>query len=188
MRLSALIIIATVFLASCTTVVNTFTSEPIQPDPTKQGVMSGINDMKMETYIGVNIKKADPALDDANIKVTVVNGIVLLTGEVPTRELKVAAGTVARDYTGVRKVHNELQVRSNSSMVSRSNDSLLSTQIRTKLLFNGEVDSSQVTVVTSDSTVFLIGTTTQENGRMAAEVASNSSGVRKVVKAFEYVD
>ena len=188
MRQLAIFAMAVLLSSGCTTVVNTFTSEPIKPDPTKQGVVSGINDMKMGTYIGVNLKKADPALDDSHITVSVVNSIVLLTGEVPTKSLKALAGKVARDFTGVRKVHNELQVRNKTSMLSRTNDSLLSAQIKTKLVFDKKIDSSQVNVIAEDGTIYLMGTTTQENGHLAATVASSNSGVRRVVKVFEYVD
>ena len=57
MRQLVIISISIFLLASCTSVVNTLTSKPIQPDPTKKGVVSDINDMKMGTYIGVNLKK-----------------------------------------------------------------------------------------------------------------------------------
>jgi osmotically-inducible protein OsmY len=183
-----MVVIAILLSGGCTSVVNTFTSEPIKPDPTKQGVVSSINDMKMGTYIGVNLKKADPALDDSHITVSVVNSIVLLTGEVPTKALKSLAGEVSRSYLGVRKVHNELQVRSKTSILSRTNDTLLSTQIKTKLVFDNRIDSSQVNVIAEDGTIYLMGTTTQENAHLAALVASNNSGVRRVVKVFEYVD
>jgi len=180
--------ISILLLIGCTSVVNTLTTEPIQPDPTKKGVVSNINDVKMSTFIGVNLKKADPALDDAHINVTAVNSVVLLAGEVPTKELKKLAGEVARAYTGARKVHNELQVRGNTSLVSRTNDSILAAQIRTKLVFEEQVNSSQITVVAEDGVIFLMGVTTKDNGDLAATIASSNSGVRKVVKVFEYVD
>jgi osmotically-inducible protein OsmY len=188
MRQLVIIFFSLMLLASCTSVVNTFTNEPIQPDPTKKGVVSSINDIKMATYIGVNLKKADLRLDESHITVTVVNAIVLITGEVPTQALKTLAGKVARQYTGVRKVHNELQLRNNTTLISRTNDSLMGTQIKAKLVLDDSVDSSDVKVVVEDGTVYLMGTTRQENGNLAASIASNHSGVRKVVKVFEYID
>jgi osmotically-inducible protein OsmY len=111
-----------------------------------------------------------------------------LAGEVPSNELKLLAGNVARAYTGVRKVHNELQVRGNTTLVSRTNDSIISAQIKTKLVFEKQVDSSQINVIAEDGIVFLMGLTTKANGNLAADIASGNSGVRKVVKVFEYVD
>ena len=119
---------------------------------------------------------------------TTINAVVLLAGEVPSNELKLLAGKVARNFTGVRKVHNELQVRGNTSLVSRTNDTILAAQIKSKLVFDDLVTSSQITVIAEDGVVFLMGITTKENGDLAANIASSNNGVRKVVKVFEYVD
>ncbi|MGB2173148.1 MAG: BON domain-containing protein [Porticoccaceae bacterium] len=188
MRQLIVLIISAHFLIGCTSIVNTFTNEPFEPDPTKKGIISGLNDKKMSTYIGVNLKKAAPELDDAHINVTTVNSVVLLAGEVPNNEMKLLAGKVARDFTGVRKVHNELQVRGNTSLVSRTNDKILAAQIKSKLIFEEQVSSSQITVLAEDGVIFLMGITTKANGDLAANIASSNSGVRKVVKVFEYVD
>ena len=188
MRQLIVLIISAHFLIGCTSIVNTITNEPFEPDPTKKGIISGLNDKKMSTYIGVNLKKAAPELDDAHINVTTVNCVVLLAGEVPSNEMKLLAGKVARDFTGVRKVHNELQVRGNTSLVSRTNDKILAAQIKSKLIFEEQVSSSQITVLAEDGVIFLMGITTKANGDLAANIASSNSGVRKVVKVFEYVD
>jgi osmotically-inducible protein OsmY len=188
MRQLIALTISAFFLIGCTTVVNTFTTEPFEPDPTKKGIISNLNDKKMSTYIGVNLKKASPELNDAHINVTTVNSVVLLAGEVPNNEMKLLAGKVARAFTGVRKVHNELQVRGNTSLVSRTNDKILATQIKSKLIFEEQVSASQITVLAEDGVIFLMGVTSKTNGDLAANIASSNSGVRKVVKVFEYVD
>lgn len=188
MRQLIVLTLSVFFLIGCTSVVNTFKDAPFEPDPTKKGFISGLNDKKMSTYIGVNIKKAAPELSDAHINVTTVNSVVLLAGEVPSNKMKLLAGEVARDFTGVRKVHNELQVRGNTSLVSRTNDKILAAQIKSKLIFEEQVISSQITVLAEDGVVFLMGITTKANGDLAANIASSNSGVRKVVKVFEYVD
>jgi len=188
MKQALLLGISVIFLSGCTTVINKLTQESFEPDPTKKGVISNLNDAKMSTFIGVNLKKADSGLDKSHINVTTVNAVVLLAGEVPSNELKALAGKVARDFTGVRKVHNELQVRGNTSLVSRTNDLILAAQIKAKLVLEKQVTSSQITVFAEDGVVFLMGITTKENGDLAANIASSNSGVRSVVKVFEYVN
>jgi|SaaInl5LU_22_DNA_1037371.scaffolds.fasta_scaffold09375_5 osmotically-inducible protein OsmY len=177
-----------IFLAGCTSLVESVVKEPITPDPTSSSIGSNISDLKMDTFIGVNIKKADPALKKSHINVHVYDALVLLTGEVPTQQLKVLAGDTARAYTGVRQVHNELQVRGNSSIVARTNDSLISAQVATKMTFDSEIKSSTVEVTTEDGVVYLMGKVRRSDGDKAAAVASSTSGVRSVVKVFEYVD
>ncbi|MDA9826589.1 BON domain-containing protein, partial [Porticoccaceae bacterium] len=85
-------------LSGCTTVVDSVTSKPFDPDPSSTSMGTAIDDIKMDTFIGVNIKKADPQLDKSHININVVNRVVLLTGEVPTAALKKKAGDVARAY------------------------------------------------------------------------------------------
>lgn len=175
-------------LSGCTAIVDKVTDEPIQPDPTGKSVGKDYDDSKMETFIGVNIRKADPALAKAHVNVTVYNGLVLITGEAPNQEMKALAGDTARDYHGQRKVYNELQLRGKTSIVSRTNDSLISGKIKTKLAFTKGIDFSDMKVVTEDSVVYLLGTLYEDMGDIAAEVARNTRGVRKVVKCFEYVE
>jgi osmotically-inducible protein OsmY len=177
-----------IILSGCTAFVNTVTDEPIRPDPTGKSIGTDFGDSKMETFIGVNIIKADPALANAHVNVTVYNGLVLITGEAPSAEMKALAGDTARDYHGQRKVYNELQLRGKTSVVSRTNDSIISGKIKTKLAFTKGIDFSDMKVVTEDSVVYLLGTLYEDMGDIAAEVARNTRGVRKVVKCFEYVE
>jgi len=176
------------FLSGCTSLLNTVVKEPIKPDPTSSSFGSDIDDLKMGTFIGVNIKKAAPALKKAHINVHVYDSVVLLTGEVPTQDLKILAGNTARAYHGARQVHNELDVRGNSSIVSRTNDTLITAQVKTKLTFDKEVKSSNIEVTTEDSVVYLMGKVRRLSSEKATAIASGTSGVRKVVRVFEYVD
>lgn len=175
-------------LSGCTSLVNSVVKEPIQPDPTSSSIGSDLNDLKMDTFIGVNIKKASPELKRSHINVHVYDSVVLLTGEVPNQDLKILAGNTARAYNGARQVHNELAVRPNSSIVSRTNDTLITAQVKTKLTFDKEVKSSNIEVTTEDSVVYLMGKVRRLSGEKATATAVNTSGVRRVVKVFEYVD
>lgn len=177
-----------ILTSACTTLVNNVTKEPFEPDPTETTIGTDIDDLKMDVAIGVNIKKADSRLDASHINVHVYNAVVLLTGEVPSDKLKVLAGDAARNYYGVRQVHNELQIGGNSSIISRTNDSIITGHVKTKMIFNGSVDASDISVITEDGVVYLMGTITRASGAKAASVASNTRGVKKVVRVFEYID
>ena len=153
MRYLVIIFSLTFLLSSCTSIVNEVTKEPINPDDSGRTLGADIDDPKMRTFIGVNIKKANPELSKAHINVSVFNSLVLLTGEVSSANLKTLAGDVARQYRGVRQVYNELQVRGKTSIVSRTNDTIISGKIKSKLAFNDKVDYSDLLVVTEDSIV-----------------------------------
>jgi osmotically-inducible protein OsmY len=188
MRSLAAVLSLTFLLTGCTSIVNEVIKEPITPDETGRTLGADIDDPKIRTFIGVNIKKADPKLAKAHINVAVFNSLVLLTGEVNSSTLKTLAGDVARKYRGVRQVYNELQVRGKTSIVSRTNDTIISGKIKAKLAFNEKVDYSDLLIVTEDSIVYLLGTVNQSTGDLAAEIASNTRGVRQVVKCLEYAD
>ena len=187
-RLTALLLICSVTLAGCTSIIHATTDEPIQPDPTNTSIGTDIDDWQLETLIGVNIKKAHPDLEKAHININSYNGVVLLTGEVPSTQVRTLAGNEARNFRGVRQVHNELQAREQSSLISRSKDTWLSTKIKTKLIAEKEMKSSSVKIVTEGSVIYLMGLVTHDTAGKAAQIASKTRGAKRVVKVFEYID
>jgi len=179
-------IIALTLIAGCTNIVHTVKDEPIQPDPYKTSLGTSIDDFQIATAVGVNIKKQHPLLDSAHVNVHSYNGVVLLTGEVPNGEMRTLAGDTARNFRGVRQVHNELQIQGVSSLLSRSNDTWLTTKVKSKLVADETIDSGKIKVITENGVVYLMGVVSQAIGNKAANAASTTKGVRKVVKVFEY--
>lgn len=179
-------LVSLLVLSGCTTFIHKVRDEPIQPDPTRTTLGSSLDDFQIETGVGVNIKKAHAELDTARINVHAYNGVVLLTGEVPREDLRRMAGDTARQFRGVRQVHNEIQIRSNSSLMSRANDSWITTKVKSQLMAYKDIDSSKMQVITDNGVVYLMGLVFPEQGDKAANVARTTKGVRQVVKAFEY--
>lgn len=184
----ALLLTAALSLNACTSLINAVTSDPIEPDPSETSIGTDIDDWQMSTMIGVNIKKASPQLARSHINVSTYNKVVLLTGEVATNELRTLAGTTARNYKGVRQVYNELKLQGSSSLLARTNDSWLTTKVKTKLLANSQIAGSQIEVVTESGIVYLMGVVSRGAADKASTVASNTGGVIKVVRVFEYID
>lgn len=174
--------------AGCATIVDATTSGPIQLDPGKRSFGTVIDDEKLETVAKVNIRKADPWLEQSNITVVSFNGIILLTGQAPTKELREKAGDTVKIIHGVRQVFNEIQVQGQTSLLARSNDGWLTTKVKTALLANKEIDSGRIKVVTEDGVVYLLGLLTQAEANRAANAVSTVGGVQKVVKAIEYIN
>ena len=145
-------------------------------------------DDMIEYHAGNAIKEADPRFESAHIVVVSHSGIVLLVGEVESEELKAKAGEITQGIDNVRNVHNELTVSGPISMVSRSNDSWLTTKVKTKLLAHGAIDSTRIDVTTENGVVYLMGTVPQDQARYAVEVTQTVDGVVKIVKVFEYTD
>jgi osmotically-inducible protein OsmY len=84
-------------------------------------------------------------------------------------------------------VNNELQIGGASSITARSNDSILTGKVKGNMVDDPAVQANTIKVVTEASVVYLMGLVTREEGDRAAQVASRTSGVKQVVKVFEYI-
>lgn len=177
-----------ILLSGCASTLSKVTDKPYQESRTEPTIGTSVDDIKMETLIAANIKKAHPQLDSAHVNVHSFNRVVLLTGEVPNEEMKNLAGDTARAYRGAREVYNELQVRTNTGMLARSNDSWLATKVRTRLVAEKNLNTRGIEVVVEDSVVYLMGKTTRRDANLMATIASRIGGVQRVVKIFEYLD
>lgn len=130
---------------------------------------------------------ADAFRGRANVNVTAYNRRVLLTGEVPDANVRGEAARIAGAVENVATVVNELQIGGVSSMTSRSNDSILTGKVKGNMVDDREVQANTIKVTTEASVVFLMGLVTREEGDRAAAAAARTSGVKQVVKVFEYI-
>ena len=121
-----------------------------------------------------------------HINVTSYNRNVLLTGEAPSAEVKSKAETMIKNITNIRGITNEIVVGEKSTISSRSNDAYLTTKVKTQFVTENKFSANFVKVVTENNVVYLLGIVTKPEADAAAEIASNTNGVSKVVKLFEY--
>ncbi len=174
-------------LSGCARVIHATTSEPVQINNNKRSLGTRLNDDRLETYARVNILKADPAFENARINIDSFNGLVLLTGQVPTEHLRQLAGNTVGTINSVRQVHNELQVGPIARFGSQSLDTWITTKIKSRLVAS-RIQSRRVHIITEAQTVFLMGLVSRYEADRIVEVARTSDGVQQVVKVFEYVD
>jgi len=127
--------------------------------------------------------------DRAHVNVTSFNRILLLTGQVPDQETRKGVEALAHATTNVRAVIDETAVAGASSFSERANDSYLSAKVLARMAAdaNGQFSPVHVSVTTEDDVVYLMGLVTHAEGDAASNIASTTSGVRRVVKVFEYI-
>lgn len=178
-----------VLSTGCTSILVATTDENgIQEDPGMRTAGTIVEDESIETKITVNMKSMETAFRDAHFNVISHNGVVLLVGQVQSEALKVRAGEIAAAASAqIRRVHNELEVAGKTTMLSRTNDSWISTKVRTQMTANKDVPARQIRVITENGAVYLMGMVSQAAGDRAALLARNVAGVSKVVKVFEYI-
>lgn len=174
-------------LNGCARVIHATTSDPLQISTNQRSLGTKLNDDKLETYARVNLLKADPAFEDARVNIDSFNGFVLLTGQVPSEQLRQLAGSTVGAINSVRQVHNELQIGPQARFGSQSLDAWITTKIKSRLVASS-IQSRRVHIITEAQTVFLMGLVSRHEADRIAEVARTSDGVKQVVKVFEYVD
>lgn len=126
----------------------------------------------------------------AAIDIVSFNQKVLLVGYVVDEATKADAERVMRALPGVRQIYNEVQVGSMSSGSQQyMEDSYLTTKVKTGLAEKVQsLNPNHVKVTTEAGTVFLMGLLRPAEASIAVDVAATTSGVKKVVKLFEYID
>ena len=180
----------TLLITACGDVISAVNGNvSIQEDQGSRTTGSVIDDGAIETMLKVNLNAADDTLRDSNINVISFNQTVLLVGQVPNQELKNLATQVATTSNSrVKTVYNELEVAGDTSFLSRTNDIWLSAKIKSLMLVNNDTEGLRTKVVTENGVVYLMGLLTQAEADQAVELVSTTSGVTKVVRAFEYID
>ena len=143
-----------------------------------------IDDEAIELRAGSRIRELATL---GQVSVTSYNRLVLLTGEVPAAAERLAVEQAVAKVEGVRSVVNELVVAPNSAFSSRSADSILSTKVKATLVDAKDVQAHAYKVVAERRVVYLMGRVTEREASRGAELASQVSGVEKVVKVFEVV-
>jgi osmotically-inducible protein OsmY len=125
--------------------------------------------------------------DKGHINVTSFNKQLLLTGEAPTEALRQDAERAAATVPDVRSVVNDLQVRAPSDLAQRSNDTYITSVVKSRFVTAQKFNPIHVKVVTEAGTVYLMGLVTRREADDATQIARTTSGVKRVVRVFEYL-
>jgi osmotically-inducible protein OsmY len=181
------VLIALFMLNGCAKIIQVTTSEPIQISTNKRTLGTRINDNQLETVARVNLNKASPQLEDARIHIDSFNGVILLTGQVPSEALRQLAGTTVGQINTVRQLHNELSVSERTRLPTHTKDAWITTKLKTKLIASN-IQSSRILIITESQSVYLMGLVSRHEADRVTEMARTTNGVTQVVKVFEYID
>lgn len=117
-----------------------------------------------------------------DVSTEVVEGRVLLTGNVNRPEDRIKASEVVWATPDVVELINELEVGGGGGVQGYAEDVWISTQLRTKLLGDVEVNAINYNIETVNKTVHLIGVARNEDElQRVVAIASKVPGVQKVV-------
>lgn len=126
--------------------------------------------------------------DQIHINITSYNRHVLLSGEANSDAVKRSVEDEVATVPGIKRIFNEMAVGPQAGVIAVSNDTRLTTIVKTRFLEANRFQANHVKVITEANVVFLMGVVKRAEADAATQLASTTSGVSRVVRLFEYLD
>ena len=120
--------------------------------------------------------------------ITSYNRQVLLSGEATSDSVKRGVEDELSTLPGIKRVFNEMTVSPQAGVIAVTNDTRLTTIVKTRFLEANRFQANHVKVVTEATVVFLMGIVKRAEADAATQLAGTTSGVSRVVRLFEYLD
>ncbi len=122
-----------------------------------------------------------------HVNITSYNRQVLITGEVSSDTVRSQVEQLIGRVQNVRAVVNELVVGPASSTGDRASDVVLVAKVKASMVDSEDVFANVYKVVAERGTIYLMGRVTQREAKRATDVVRGVSGVKRVVRVFEYI-
>lgn len=126
--------------------------------------------------------------EDMSVTVTCFNGNVLLTGQTINRDYIKWVVKQIEQLEHVRKVYNYVTLQKPVPASVVTSDTMITSKVKTQLIFGKGIDSNNIKVVTENGNVFLMGIVTRDAGTRATNEALGVEGVRRVYQIFDYIE
>jgi osmotically-inducible protein OsmY len=147
----------------------------------ERSIGAAVDDAGIEIQINEAMLKDSESLF-RHVDVEVVEGRVLLTGNVAVADDRVKTARIAWKVEGVKEVLNELQVTNRGSIVDYLKDGKITAHLRLLLLQDREISDINFTVETVNGIVYLLGLAqSQAELDKLINHARNINGVTKVI-------
>jgi osmotically-inducible protein OsmY len=152
-KLISILIISTL-LISCAPTQQLGAGVKISIDPRTIGMQidDGIMQKNLQARLALTEKKYL-----LSIQVEVLDGRIFLAGKVDGPEEKVKVTKMAWETKGVRSVNNAINIKGKSNFKSNAKDILITSQLRTALIFNKKTFSRNYTLETINKKIYIFG-------------------------------
>lgn len=146
-----------------------------------QSINQSVNDLRIATAIKARLIK-NALYSRVNVEVS--NGRVLFVGKVRKETDIATVLNIAWEQSGVKEVINELEADpyTNTGFAEYSQDTWITTTIKSKLLTDKDIKSVNYIILTVDGAVYILGQARSERElKKVAIIAAGINGVKKVV-------
>ncbi len=168
-------LILPIFLISCTSVSQFGAGVNITFDPRTIGMQ--IDDTIMQKNLSARLALVDKKYF-LSIQTEVLDGRIFLSGKVDEPEEKIKITKMAWETRGVRSVKNAITIKGQSNFKSTAKDILITSQLRTALIFNKKTKARNYTLETVNKKIYIFGIAMNEEEK--EEVMTEASKIYDV--------
>ena len=172
-------ILLLLILVSCTSVGKFGAGVDITFDPRTIGMQ--IDDTIMQKNLSARLLLADKKYF-LTIQSEVRDGRIFLTGKVGEPEEKIKITKMAWETKGVRSVKNAITIKGQSSFKSTAKDVLITSQLRSALIFNKKTKARNYTLETINKKIYIFGIAMDEDEKK--EVLNEANKIYDVDEIF----
>jgi osmotically-inducible protein OsmY len=176
-KIISIIIILSV--TSCSSVGKFGAGVDITFDPRTIGMQ--IDDTIMQKNLSARLALANKKYF-LSIQSEVLDGRIFLSGKVEEPEEKIKITKMAWETKGVRAVKNAISIKGQSNFKSTAKDVLITSQLRTALIFNKKTKARNYTLETINKNIYIFGIAM--NVEEKKEVIKEASKIYDVEEIF----
>ncbi len=175
-------LLALIFLISCSTATQFGTGVNITFDPRTIGMQ--IDDTIMQKNLSARLALVDKKYF-VSIQSEVLDGRIFLSGKVEEPEEKIKITKMAWETKGVRSVKNTIVIKGQSDFKSTAKDILITSQLRTALIFNKITKARNYTLETVNQNIYIFGIAMdEEEKKEVIDEANKIFDVKEVIPSI----
>ena len=169
-------------LTSCSSVGRFGAGVDITFDPRTIGMQ--IDDTIMQKNLSARLALAEKKYF-LSIQSEVRDGNIFLSGKVEEPEEKIKITKMAWETKGVRSVKNAITIKGQSNFKSTAKDILITSQLRSALIFNKKTKARNYTLETINKTIYIFGIAMDlEEKKEVINEANKIYDVKKVIPSI----
>ena len=148
-------------------------------DPRTVGMQ--IDDTLMQKILIAKLVRAEKKYF-LSIQVEILDGRIFVTGKVDEPEEKIKITKMAWETKGARSVKNAITIKGQSSFKSTAKDILITSQLRSALIFNKKTKARNYTLETINKNIYIFGIAMDEEEKK--EVINEANKIYDVDEIF----
>ena len=124
-----------------------------------------------------------------NVSTQVLDGRIFITGKVESPEEKLKITKLAWETQGVRSVRNDLKIKEKFNFKQSSKDILITSQLRSAIIFNKKIKSANYSIDTYKKTIYIYGIAeTEDEKKEVIKEAKEILDVKNVIASILLVE